>query len=309
MCGGRGLASAACTVEELFGASDLTDLAGGFFAVDGAKSFDVIGVKLSFGGFTGGSGSVHGGGFVVAVIESEGMSRFVCDGILQIDGGDGSGDTGHAAAVEAKAIVTVVDLDIKAEDLAGATAIDDAGHCNSLSVVSPVVLAEEDDVLVFVGFVLVVARFCEVGKSHKIGLKAPTSRIHPRLEACFDRVVRAFEVGDVGATCFIDMVLDREFIPKERHFFAVGGGGFGANKGLRGLEGRGERDTKGNKSKKAKRVCHRQRPFDGRGHRARSCVAWIIHECLWIKSAMKSQASLTGGWLFSKRRQAFGGMN
>jgi hypothetical protein len=75
------------------------------------------------------------------------------------------------------------------------------------------------------------------------------------------------------------------------------------------LEDGEERDAKGNKSKKAKRVCHRKRPFDGRGHRSWSCVAWSVWECFWTKSATKPQASLTGGWLFSKRRQGFWGMN
>lgn len=280
MRGGRGLASAAISVEELFGASDLADLAGGFFAVDGAKSFDIIGVELAFGGFAGGSGSVHGGGFFVAVIEPEGVSSFVCDGVLEINRGDGTGDTGDAAAVKAKAIVAVVDLDIETEDLAGATAIDDAGDCDGLSVVSPVALAEEDDILVFVGFVLVVARFCKIGESHKFGLKAPTARIHPRLEACFDGVICAFEIGDVGATRFVDVVFDGEFVPKEGDFFAVRGGRFGANKGLRGLADGEERDTKGNKSKQAERVCHGDVLLMG----GALCVA-LRGACVGVKSA------------------------
>lgn len=36
------------------------------------------------------------------------------------------------------------------------------------------------------------------------------------------------------------------------------------------------------------------------------CVAWSVCGC---KERMKPQASLTGGWLFSKRRQVFWGMN
>lgn len=193
------------------------------------------------------------------------MSGFVREGVLEVDGSDGSGNTGNAAAIEAEAIVAIVDLDIKAEDLSCAAAVDDAGDGDGLAVVGPIALSKEDDILIFGGFVLVVSSFREVGQSDKLGLKAATSGIHPRLEAGFDRIVSPFEVGYVRATGFVDEVFDGEFVPKEGHFFAVGGGGFGANEGLGKNRESAESDAKRNKSQETKRESHEQRPSIRRG--------------------------------------------
>ncbi len=256
---------ASCTFEELLGARDLADLARSFFAVDRAKSLDIIGMKLAFGGFSGGSGSVHGCGFVFTMIEAKSVSGFVGDGVLEVDGGDGSGDTRDAGSIETEAIIAVIDLDIKAKDLPGAAAVDNAGDGDGLAVVCPITLSKEDDILIFGGFVLVISSFREVGQTDKLGLKAATSGIHPRLKAGFDRVVSPFDVGYIGATRLVDEVLDGEFVPEEGHFFAIGGGGFGANEGLGKNRESAESDAKRNKSQETKRESHEQRPSIRKG--------------------------------------------
>lgn len=81
--GGVGGAGASLFVLSIGG-----DLAGGaIFGVDGTEALYVVVIEVAFCGFTGGCGGVHGGSARGGVVESEDVSGFVCDGVLDVDGG------------------------------------------------------------------------------------------------------------------------------------------------------------------------------------------------------------------------------
>ena len=133
--GGVCVTSTASAFEKLCGAIHLASVGGGLFLVKAAYAFDIVLFECALVGFSGRSGGKHRGFLRFAMIEAKGVTHLMGDGILDING-LAQGKT-YRLSIEAKAKIHIVHLDIKAKDLAGGFAEDDACHRDGLAAMSP----------------------------------------------------------------------------------------------------------------------------------------------------------------------------
>lgn len=167
-------------------------------------------MEFSLFGFAGLSPIEHGGISLGGVVESQDVSYFVGDDVLEVH----CGAIANGFSVEAESEAYIIHFHIKCEEPSIGFLVDCACDGDDLCVVFPVFGLEEQDILVGGEIVGVESEFC-AGREALIGeTKACAIGFGPRFETGTQDVKDGF-FRQVGCACIIEMEGDGEIGPKE----------------------------------------------------------------------------------------------